>query len=52
VIPGRALSRDEINKAWTIDRSEVIDAVFCLEDGALVLRLEHHDMHNGGQRCW
>jgi predicted N-acetyltransferase YhbS len=44
---GRSLSRDEIPKVWTIDRSEVIDAVYYLEDGALVLKPEHYDM-----RAW
>ena len=45
MITGRTLSRDEIKEVWTIDRSEVIDAVYYLEDGALVLRPEHYDMH-------
>lgn len=44
MITGRTLSRDEISKVWTIDRSEVIDAVYYLEDGALVLKPEHYDM--------
>lgn len=44
MITGRTLSRDEISKVWTIDRAEVIDAVYYLEDGALVLKPEHYDM--------
>jgi predicted N-acetyltransferase YhbS len=40
----RALSRDEIEKVWTIDRREVIDAVYYLENGELVLKPEHYDM--------
>jgi predicted N-acetyltransferase YhbS len=44
MISGRKLSRDEIREIWTIDRSEVIDAVYRLENGALVLRPEHHDV--------
>jgi predicted N-acetyltransferase YhbS len=44
MIGGRALSRSEITRVWTIDRSEVIDAVYHLENGALVLRPEHHDV--------
>ena len=46
MITGRALNRDEIFKVWTIDRSEVIDAVYYLEGGALVLKPEHYDMHD------
>ena len=44
MISGRKLSRDDIKELWTIDRSEVIDAVYYLENGALVLRAKHHDM--------
>lgn len=39
----RRLSRDELPLIWTIDRSEVIKAVYVLEDGALVLRPEHFE---------
>ncbi len=45
MIAGRELSRDQITGIWTIDRSEVIDAVYYLRDGALLLKREHHDMH-------
>ena len=44
MIDGRELSRDEIKEIWTIDRSEVIEAIYYLEHGALVLKLEHFDM--------
>ena len=42
---GRELLRDEIKEIWTIDRSEVIEAVYYLEHGTLVLKPEHYDMH-------
>ncbi len=44
MISGRKLSRDEIGEIWTIDRSEVIDAIYYLENGALRLRPEHCDL--------
>jgi len=44
MISGRELSRDEIKEIWTIDRSEVIDAAYYLENGALRLRPEHSDV--------
>ena len=44
MIKGRRLSRDEIKGIWTIDRSEVIDALYYLEDGSLQLRPVHHDV--------
>jgi predicted N-acetyltransferase YhbS len=44
MITGRRLSHDEIKEIWAIDRSEVIDAVYHLENGALVLRPEHFDI--------
>lgn len=44
MIDGRKLARDEIVDVWTIDRSEVIDAVYHLVDGALQLRSEHYDV--------
>ena len=39
----RQLARDEIPLIWTIDRSEVIEGVYALQDGALVLRPAHFD---------
>ncbi len=44
MINGRRLSRDEIKDIWTIDRSEVIDALYHLEDGSFHLRPVHHDV--------
>jgi predicted N-acetyltransferase YhbS len=44
MLSGRILDRDEIKKIWTIDRSEVIEAIYYLEDGNLVLKPEHYDM--------
>ena len=44
MIETRLLLRDEIGAVWTIDRREVIDAVYYLVDGALVLKPEHYDM--------
>ncbi len=44
MITGRRLSREEIKAVWTIDRSEVIDTAYYLENGALRLRPEHHDV--------
>lgn len=40
----RQLARAEIRDLWTIDRSESIDAMYRLENGALVLHREHHDV--------
>jgi predicted N-acetyltransferase YhbS len=44
ITTGRTLIRDEIVRVWTIDRSEVIDAVYHLKNGALTLTTEHHDV--------
>lgn len=44
MISGRTLSRDEIKDVWAIDRSEVINAVYYLEKGALRLRPAHYDL--------
>ena len=43
-ISGRTLRRDEVKGVWAIDRGEVIEAVYYLEKGALVLKPEHYDM--------
>ena len=40
----RELTRDEIEGVWTIDRREVVDHVYYLRDGQLVLNAEHYDM--------
>ena len=47
MIAYRELIREEIERIWTIDRREVIENVFHLENGRLVLRPEHYDM-----QCW
>jgi predicted N-acetyltransferase YhbS len=44
MIRGRTLARDEIQRIWTIDRSEVIEAVYELAGGALVLRPARFDL--------
>lgn len=44
MIHGRELAREEVKHIWCIDRSEVIEAVYYLEGGALVLKPEHFDM--------
>jgi predicted N-acetyltransferase YhbS len=44
MIHSRELSREEINNIWGIDRSEIIEAVYYLENGALVLKPERYDM--------
>jgi len=36
--------RQEVERVWDIDRSEVIDNVYRVENGALVLTPEHHDV--------
>jgi predicted N-acetyltransferase YhbS len=41
---GRLLARDEIKDIWTIDRSEVIEGIYYLEGGRLVLKREHYDL--------
>jgi predicted N-acetyltransferase YhbS len=44
MIEERRLSRDQIKEIWAIDRSEVIDGVYYIEDGTLVLKPEHYDV--------
>ncbi len=46
MMTARELIREEIEQIWTIDRSEVIDNVYYYEDGELVLKPEHYDMHS------
>ncbi len=43
MITGRALLREEIPQVWNIDRSEVIENIYRLENGELVLRPHHVD---------
>ena len=45
MITRRELLREEIERVWNIDRSEVIDNIYHSENGTLVLRPEHHDIH-------
>ncbi len=40
----RQLTRSEVPLYWDIDRREVIDNIYYLVDGELVLRPEHYDM--------
>jgi predicted N-acetyltransferase YhbS len=44
VITGRDILREEIEQVWNIDRSEVIENIYRLENGALVLRPQHFDV--------
>jgi predicted N-acetyltransferase YhbS len=44
VISGRPLARDEIERVWEIDRSELVERVYRLEHGRLVLAPELHDV--------
>lgn len=46
MIAERQLLRDEIEKIWSIDRSELIDAIYILEAGKLVLRPAHYDIRH------
>ena len=43
-LSGRELSRAEVARICEIDRREVIDSVYYLVDGELVLKPEHYDM--------
>ncbi len=49
MISGRLLGRDDLKEIWSIDRSEVIDAVYHLEHGGLVLKPEHYEMQGWWQ---
>jgi GNAT superfamily N-acetyltransferase len=40
----RSLTRDEIEMIWTIDRSEVHDHVYRMQDGMLVLTTSYFDI--------
>jgi len=44
VIGSRKLLREEIEQVWNIDRSEVIDNLYRLENGTLVLSPQHIDV--------
>ncbi len=43
MIHGRPLTRDEVPRIWTIDRSEVINSLYYLDNGALLLTAKHFD---------
>jgi predicted N-acetyltransferase YhbS len=40
----RRLERDQIETVWSIDRRELVERVYHLEDGELILRPERHDL--------
>jgi predicted N-acetyltransferase YhbS len=42
----RPLERDEVETVWSIDRREVIENVYYLEEGELVLREGRYDMQD------
>lgn len=44
MLQARQLQRHEIEKIWTIDRREVIDHVYHIENGVLTLKAEHYDV--------
>jgi predicted N-acetyltransferase YhbS len=43
-IDARLLARDEIATIWTIDRTELVEAAYALENGALVVRQVYFDV--------
>lgn len=43
-LTSRQLGRDEIARIWEIDRREVIENIYYLEHGELVLKPEHYDV--------
>src|SRR5262245_30185701 len=44
MITSRLLAREEIQKVWSIDRSEVVENVYRFTNGRLELTPEHHDV--------
>ncbi len=46
VISGRELTRSEVSRYWDIDRREVIENIYYIVDGKLVLKPEHYDMQD------
>ena len=44
MLTGRELQRNEIEHVWQIDRAEVIENVYYVENGQLVLKPERWDM--------
>ena len=45
MIYSRELQREEIEQVWTIDRSEVVENTYTLENGALVLKPDYWNIH-------
>ncbi len=45
MIHGRRIAREEIEKVWAIDRSEVVENLYRLENGALLLEPRRFDIH-------
>jgi predicted N-acetyltransferase YhbS len=43
MIEGKNLSRDEIREIWQIDRGELIEAVYYVVNGTLILKPEQYD---------
>ena len=37
--------REDVENVWAIDRSEVVDNIYCVENGLLVLKPAHFDLH-------
>ncbi|MBD3284615.1 GNAT family N-acetyltransferase [Candidatus Uhrbacteria bacterium] len=44
MIKGRKIHREEIKDIWAIDRREIIEQVYYLENGTLVLKPEYYNM--------
>ena len=42
---GRRLFREEVEKVWAIDRSELVDNIYYLENGVLALKPDHCDIN-------
>lgn len=40
----RELERNEVERVWTIDRREIVENVYHLEAGELVLQPEYYDI--------
>lgn len=45
MITFRPLTRSEIPQIWSIDRTEIIENIYSLENSTLVLKPEHYHMH-------
>lgn len=40
----RLLERDEVETVWTIDRREIVENIYYIENGELVLKEEYYDI--------